>query len=59
VQDLRRRLPGLTAGEGVLESTFDGYRPVHGDPPIRRRTTADPRHRKDYLRSLTRQGARG
>jgi ribosomal protection tetracycline resistance protein len=58
VQDLQRRLPGLTAGEGVLESTFDGYRPVHGDPPIRRRTTTDPRHRKDYLRSLTRQGGR-
>jgi ribosomal protection tetracycline resistance protein len=42
VPDLRRRLPALTAGEGVLESTFDGYRPVHGDPPTRRRTTAQP-----------------
>jgi ribosomal protection tetracycline resistance protein len=59
VQDLRRQLPGLTAGEGVLESTFDGYRPVPGDPPTRKRTTADPRHRKEYLKSLTRQGARG
>jgi ribosomal protection tetracycline resistance protein len=58
VQDLQRQLPGLTAGEGVLESTFDGYRPVHGDPPTRRRTKADPRHREEYLISLTRQGAR-
>ena len=36
VQDLRRRLPALTGGEGVLESEFAGYQPVHGDPPIRR-----------------------
>ncbi|WP_203917958.1 elongation factor G [Rugosimonospora africana] len=56
---LQRRLPALTAGEGVLESTFDGYRPVHGDPPTRPRTTADPRHREEYLTSLTRHGRRG
>jgi hypothetical protein len=43
----------------VLESTFDGYRRVHGDPPTRARTTADPMHREAYLISLTRQGARG
>jgi ribosomal protection tetracycline resistance protein len=59
VPHLQRQLPELTAGEGVLESTFDGYRPVPGDPPTRARTTADPRHRKEYLNSLTRQGARG
>jgi ribosomal protection tetracycline resistance protein len=59
VQDLQRQLPGLTGGEGVLESTFDGYRPVHGEPPIRRRTTVDPRNRKEYIISLTRQGGRG
>ena len=59
VQDLQRQLPGLTAGEGVLESTFDGYRPLRGDPPVRPRTLADPRHREKYLISLTRQGARG
>jgi ribosomal protection tetracycline resistance protein len=58
VPDLQRGLPGLTAGEGVLESTFDGYRPVHGDTPTRPRTSADPRHREKYLISLTRQGAR-
>ena len=59
IHDLHRRLPGLTNGEGVLESTFDGYRPVRGEPPTRARTTADPRHREEYLTSLTRQGARG
>jgi ribosomal protection tetracycline resistance protein len=38
IQELRRLLPGLTAGEGVLASTFDGYRPVRGEPPVRART---------------------
>jgi ribosomal protection tetracycline resistance protein len=60
VQHLQRQLPSLTAGEGVLESTLDGYRPVRGNPPpVRPRTTVDPRHREQYLASLTRQGARG
>jgi ribosomal protection tetracycline resistance protein len=42
VQDLRRQLPGLTGGEGVVETNFAGYRPVSGAPPTRRRTTANP-----------------
>jgi ribosomal protection tetracycline resistance protein len=58
VQELRRQLPALTSGEGMLESTFDGYEPVRGDAPRRPRRTADPRHREAYLISLTRQGAR-
>ncbi len=41
VRDLQRRLPGLTGGEGVLETDFGGYRAVASDPPpTRRRTTA-------------------
>ena len=44
--------------EGVLESTFDGYRPVHGGAPARPRTTTDPRQLEEYLVSLTRQGGR-
>jgi ribosomal protection tetracycline resistance protein len=35
-QDLQQHLPGLTGGEGVLDSTFAGYRPVSGDQPTRR-----------------------
>jgi ribosomal protection tetracycline resistance protein len=36
-QDLLRELPGLTHGEGVLESEFAGHRAVHGPPyPFRR-----------------------
>lgn len=34
-QELQRELPRLTRGEGVLESTFAGYRPVSGEPPSR------------------------
>jgi ribosomal protection tetracycline resistance protein len=28
VADLQRQVPGLTRGEGVLESSFAGYRPA-------------------------------
>jgi ribosomal protection tetracycline resistance protein len=59
VQELHRHLPGLTAGEGVLDSTLDGYQPVLGEPPVRTRTTVDPRNREQYVLSLTRQGGRG
>jgi ribosomal protection tetracycline resistance protein len=52
VHDLQRRLPGLTGGEGVLESSFGGYQPVSGAPPTRRRTTANPLNRDEYLRHL-------
>jgi ribosomal protection tetracycline resistance protein len=34
--ELRRQLPALTGGEGVLESTFDRYERVSCDPPTRR-----------------------
>jgi ribosomal protection tetracycline resistance protein len=33
--ELQRQLPGLTGGEGVLDSSFAGYQPVSGDPPLR------------------------
>jgi ribosomal protection tetracycline resistance protein len=35
VGELQRQLPGLTSGEGVLDSEFAGYRPVDGEPPTR------------------------
>ena len=49
VQELRRQLPGLTGGEGVLDSEFEGYQPVAGKPPTRRRLTPDPRNLEEYL----------
>jgi ribosomal protection tetracycline resistance protein len=54
VQELRRQLPGLTRGEGVLDSEFAGYQPVTGDPPIRKRLTPDPRNLEEYLAQVGR-----
>ena len=42
VHDLRRRLPALTRGEGMLETEFDRYEPVRGEVPARPRTGHDP-----------------
>lgn len=50
--DLQRRLPGLTCGEGVLESSFAGYQPVSSDRPARRRTTANPLNLGEYVRHV-------
>jgi ribosomal protection tetracycline resistance protein len=58
VQDLRRRLPALTAGEGVLESEFGGYHRVAGTPPTRRRTTPNALDRDEYLFHLARRASR-
>ncbi len=35
VHRLQEQLPGLTSGEGVLETTFGGYEPVRGRFPVR------------------------
>ena len=51
-QDLQRQLPGRTSGEGVAETSFGGYRPVTGPPSARRRTTANPLNRDEYLLQL-------
>ena len=50
---LQARLPELTGGEGVIESAFADYRPVHGAPPSRPRTDRNPLDRADYLRRVT------
>ena len=54
VQELRRQLPGLTGGEGVVDSEFAGYQPVTGDPPVRGRLTPDPRNLTEYLAQVGR-----
>jgi hypothetical protein len=38
----------------VLEASFVGYEPVSGERPTRRRTTANPLNREEYLLSLAR-----
>jgi ribosomal protection tetracycline resistance protein len=46
VQRLRQQLPELTFGEGVAETTFGGFEPVRGTPPVRgqRNQPANPQH---------------
>jgi ribosomal protection tetracycline resistance protein len=58
VQDLQRQLPGLTRGEGALETEFAGYQPVSGAQPARRRTMANPLERDEYMMDLARASRR-
>lgn len=56
VHELEQHLPGLTRGEGELESSFDHYAPApRGTRPERRRTDLNPLNRKEYLLNLTRR----
>ena len=43
VNELQATLPGLTGGEGLLETELGGYEPMVGDPPKRRRRGDDTR----------------
>ncbi len=54
VHELQRQLPGLTGGEGVLESSFGGYQPARGTIPTRPRAGENPLNRKQYLGGLSR-----
>ncbi|MFJ9864026.1 GTP-binding protein [Streptomyces sp. NPDC101165] len=56
VHELEQRLPGLTRGEGELESAFAHYAPVTRGPlPERPRTDHNPLNRKEYLLNVTRR----
>lgn len=55
VHELQQVLPGLTHGEGALETSFAGYRPVAGLPPTRRRSDNNPLNRKEYLLHVLRR----
>jgi ribosomal protection tetracycline resistance protein len=55
VHQLTQRLPGLTRGEGVLESAFGHYQPVRGPVPTRPRTDHDPLDRKQCLLRVLRR----
>ena len=54
VHRLHQLLPGLTRGEGVLESAFDHYRLVRGEVPVRSRSDHNPLNRKEYLLHVAR-----
>jgi ribosomal protection tetracycline resistance protein len=55
VHALRRQLPSLTRGEGLLESTFDGYQPVRGTTPSRPRWDHNPLNREGYMLHVARR----
>jgi ribosomal protection tetracycline resistance protein len=55
VHALQQQLPGLTRGEGVLESAFDHYEPIRGPAPTRPRTDYNPLNRKEYLLHIARR----
>ncbi|MFI0999624.1 GTP-binding protein [Streptomyces galbus] len=57
VHALEQQLPGLTRGEGELESAFDHYAPVAPGAavPERPRTDHNPLNRKEYLLNVTRR----
>ncbi|MFC3494679.1 GTP-binding protein [Glycomyces rhizosphaerae] len=55
VHGLGQRLPGLTSGEGVLESVFERHEPVSGAVPSRPRTDANPLDRDAYLLAVVRR----
>jgi len=57
VHQLRQLLPGLTRGEGVLDSVFERYQPVRGPFPVRPRSGHNPLDRKEYLLAVSRRMA--
>ena len=56
VRQLQNRLPGLSMGEGILETRFGGYQPVGRDAPRRPRSTPSPLDRDAWLASLAKRG---
>ena len=57
MHDVRRRLPGLTRGEGLVETDFDGYEPVRGKLAERPRTDDNPLNRAEYLQRVAQRTA--
>ena len=52
VHELLQRLPGLTRGEGVLETTFSRFEAIQDAFPTRRLSEYHPINRKAYLKHL-------
>jgi ribosomal protection tetracycline resistance protein len=55
VHELQQQVPGLTHGEGILESAFHHYKPIRGAVPTRPRSDYNPLHRKEYLLHVLRR----
>ena len=57
LRTLQHQLPGLSMGEGILESRPGGYQPVGEHPPQRPRSGPSPLDREAWLASLARRGS--
>ncbi len=56
VRSMQHQLPGLSMGEGVLETRPNGYQPIGDNPPRRPRLTPSPLDRDAWLASLAKRG---
>ena len=56
VRSLQHQLPGLSMGEGILETRPDGYQPIGDNPPKRPRLGPSPLDRDAWLASLAKGG---
>jgi ribosomal protection tetracycline resistance protein len=56
VRTLQHQLPGLAAGEGIIQSKPGGYLPVGRDAPVRPRSRPSPLDRDAWLASLAKRG---
>jgi ribosomal protection tetracycline resistance protein len=52
IQSVQQQLPGLTSGAGTMETSFDHYAPVAGQPRLRGRSGPDPFNGAEYLLRL-------
>jgi ribosomal protection tetracycline resistance protein len=56
VRSMQHQLPGLSMGEGILESRPGGYQPIGEHPPTRPRSRPSPLDRDAWLASLAKRG---
>jgi ribosomal protection tetracycline resistance protein len=56
LRSLQHQLPGLSMGEGILESRPDGYQPIGDNAPTRPRSGPSPLDREAWLAWLARRG---
>jgi ribosomal protection tetracycline resistance protein len=56
LRSLQRQLPGVSMGEGILETRFGGYQPIDENPPKRARSSPSPLDRDAWLAFLAKRG---
>jgi ribosomal protection tetracycline resistance protein len=56
VRTLQHQLPGLSAGEGIMQTKPGGYLPVGRDAPVRARSRPSPLDRDAWLAPFAKRG---